>query len=90
MKLQWRSLSPGQLRRNKILSGYRERMERDLARAPPWAPPARLRELLLTFCMFHFDLGYVGGMSEVLAPLVSVCPDEAEAFWAFVAVMERV
>ncbi|XP_071276802.1 TBC1 domain family member 17-like isoform X2 [Agelaius tricolor] len=57
MKLQWRSLSPGQLRRNKILRGYQERMERDLARAPPWVSRSLLREVLLTHCMFHFDLG---------------------------------
>ncbi|XP_071276801.1 TBC1 domain family member 17-like isoform X1 [Agelaius tricolor] len=88
MKLQWRSLSPGQLRRNKILRGYQERMERDLARAPPWVSRSLLREVLLTHCMFHFDLGYVGGMSEVLAPLAGVVPDEAEAFWAFCSIME--
>ncbi|XP_068854925.1 TBC1 domain family member 17-like, partial [Aphelocoma coerulescens] len=90
MKLQWRSLSPGQLRRNSALRGYRERLERDLARAPPSVPPALLRDVLMTFCMFHFDLGYVRGMSELLAPLATVSPDEVEAFWGFCSVMEMV
>ncbi|XP_064557279.1 TBC1 domain family member 17-like, partial [Zonotrichia leucophrys gambelii] len=63
---------------------------RAVAEAPPWAPRSRLRELLLTHCMWHFDLGYVGGMSEVLAPLAETIPDEAEAFWAFCSVMGAV
>ncbi|XP_014118294.1 PREDICTED: TBC1 domain family member 17-like, partial [Pseudopodoces humilis] len=90
MKLQWRSLSPGQLRRNKILRGYQEQLERDLARSPPSVPPSLLRDVLMTFCMFNFDLGYVRGMSEVLTPLVSVSPEEVEAFWAFCSLMEMV
>ncbi|XP_066065548.1 TBC1 domain family member 17-like [Chamaea fasciata] len=90
MKLQWRSLSPGQLRRNKALRGYQEQLERDLRGASPAAAPALLRDVLLTFCMFHFDLGYVGGMVEVLTPLVSVTPDEVEAFWGFCSLMDMV
>ncbi|KAM6996788.1 TBC1 domain family member 17-like isoform 1-T4 [Passerculus sandwichensis] len=90
MKLQWRSLSPGQLRRNKILRGYQEKIDRDVSVAPPWVPRSLLRSVLLTHCMFHFDLGYVGGMSEVLGPLLGVIPDEAEAFWAFCSVMDSV
>ncbi|XP_023773624.1 TBC1 domain family member 17-like, partial [Cyanistes caeruleus] len=63
---------------------------RDLARSPPSVPPSLLRDVLMTFCMFNFDLGYVRGMSEVLTPLVSVSPEEVEAFWAFCSLMEMV
>ncbi|XP_065511441.1 TBC1 domain family member 17-like isoform X3 [Caloenas nicobarica] len=91
MKLQWRSLSPGQLQRNRVLRRYRQRLERDLARCPPDGPPrALLRDVLMTHCMFHFDLGYVRGMSEVLAPLLGVTPPEHEAFWGFCSIMEMV
>ncbi|XP_063177993.1 TBC1 domain family member 17-like isoform X2 [Chroicocephalus ridibundus] len=93
MKLQWVSLSPGQQRRNSPFRRYRRRLERDLARCHPHAPAAErrlLRDVLLTHCMFHFDLGYVRGMSEVLGPLLSVAPDEVEAFWGFSRLMELV
>ncbi|XP_064900503.1 TBC1 domain family member 17-like isoform X2 [Columba livia] len=91
MQLQWRSLSPGQLRRNRLLSTYRRRLERDLGRCPPHGPPrALLRDVLMTHCMFHFDLGYVRGMGEVLAPLLGVTPLEHEAFWGFCSIMEMV
>ncbi|GAB0202149.1 TBC1 domain family member 17-like [Grus japonensis] len=93
MKLQWRSLSPDQERRNRPLRRYRHRLERDLARCHPDVPPlerALLHDVLLTFCMYHFDLGYVRGMSEVLAPLLTVTPNEVEAFWGFCSIMEMV
>ncbi|XP_054664369.1 TBC1 domain family member 17-like isoform X3 [Grus americana] len=92
-ELQWRSLSPDQERRNRPLRRYRHRLERDLARCHPDVPPlerALLHDVLLTFCMYHFDLGYVRGMSEVLAPLLTVTPNEVEAFWGFCSIMEMV
>ncbi|KAM9591720.1 LOW QUALITY PROTEIN: TBC1 domain family member 17-like [Morphnus guianensis] len=93
MKLQWRSLSAGQQRRNRPLRRYRQRLERDLARChPDLTVPERLvlHDILMTYCMYHFDLGYVRGMSEVLAPLLAVTPDEVEAFWGFCSIMEMV
>ncbi|XP_069630873.1 LOW QUALITY PROTEIN: TBC1 domain family member 17-like [Haliaeetus albicilla] len=92
-ELQWRSLSAGQQRRNRPLRRYRQRLERDLARChPDLTVPERLllHDILMTYCMYHFDLGYVRGMSEVLAPLLAVTPDEVEAFWGFCSIMEMV
>ncbi|KAM6184281.1 LOW QUALITY PROTEIN: TBC1 domain family member 17-like [Sarcoramphus papa] len=34
--------------------------------------------------------GYVRGMSEVLAALLAVTPEEVEAFWGFCSIMEMV
>ncbi|XP_053908394.1 TBC1 domain family member 17-like isoform X2 [Cuculus canorus] len=93
MKLQWRSLSPGQQRRNSAFQRYRQRLERDLDRShPDVTDPERalLRDILLTYCMYHFDLGYVGGMSEILTPLLTVTPEEVGAFWGFCSLMEMV
>ncbi|XP_030366751.1 TBC1 domain family member 17-like isoform X2 [Strigops habroptila] len=93
MKLQWRSLSPGQLQRNRLLRRYRHRLERDLARCHRDASSqqrALLHDVLMTYCMYHFDLGYVRGMSELLPPLLCVTPDEVEAFWGFSSIMELV
>ena len=47
-----------------------------------------LRGLLLTYGMYHFDLGYCQGMSDVASLLLSVMDNEADAFWCFVQVMD--
>lgn len=49
-----------------------------------------MRDLLMTYCMYDFDLGYVQGMSDFLAPIMVVMNDEVDAFWAFVGLMKRV
>lgn len=64
-----------------------------------------LRNVLLAHVMWNFDLGYVQGMSDLAAPLLWVARTEvghpgqlsaeertaveAEAFWMFAALMER-
>ncbi|KAM3300909.1 hypothetical protein P3S67_015409 [Capsicum chacoense] len=48
-----------------------------------------LRDILLTNSFYNFDLGYCQGMSDLLSPILYVMEDEAEAFWCFVALMER-
>lgn len=49
----------------------------------------QLKEMLLTYNEYNQDLGYVQGMSDLLAPLYAVIQDDAMAFWAFQRFMER-
>ncbi|KAI9888940.1 MAG: GTPase activating protein [Vezdaea aestivalis] len=49
----------------------------------------QMKDMLLTYNEYNTDLGYVQGMSDLLAPLYAVMQDDAIAFWAFVAFMER-
>lgn len=44
----------------------------------------------MTYVMYNFDLGYVQGMSDLLAPILYVTQDEATAFWCFVGYMDMV
>lgn len=48
-----------------------------------------MKDMLLTYNEHNPDLGYVQGMSDLLAPLYAVMQDDAVAFWAFVGFMDR-
>jgi hypothetical protein len=48
-----------------------------------------MKDMLLTYNEFNPDLGYVQGMSDLLAPIYAVMQDDAVAFWAFVGFMDR-
>ncbi|CAF3389048.1 unnamed protein product [Rotaria sp. Silwood1] len=48
-----------------------------------------LHDVLMTYNMFNFDLGYVQGMNDLLSPILIVMDNEVDAFWCFVGLMER-
>jgi hypothetical protein len=49
----------------------------------------KLRNVLMTFTVMDFELGYVQGMNDLCAPVLEVVGDEALAFWCFKGFMER-
>ncbi|KAH7152064.1 rab-GTPase-TBC domain-containing protein [Dactylonectria estremocensis] len=49
----------------------------------------QMKEMLLTYNEYNKDLGYVQGMSDLLAPIYAVIQDDAVAFWGFQKFMER-
>ncbi|VDO94938.1 unnamed protein product [Soboliphyme baturini] len=48
-----------------------------------------LYEILMTYLMYNFDLGYVQGMSDFLSPIMVVMQDEVESFWSFVRFLQK-
>ncbi|OAA61247.1 GTPase activating protein [Niveomyces insectorum RCEF 264] len=49
----------------------------------------QLKDLLLTYNEYNRALGYVQGMSDLLAPIYAVVQDDALAFWGFQHFMDR-
>ncbi|XP_046448423.1 TBC1 domain family member 15-like [Daphnia pulex] len=99
MKLQWRSLSALQESRFASFKQRKDLIEKDVNRTDRTISyyagenntnVSTLRDVLMTYCLYDFDLGYVQGMSDLLAPLLFVLDDEVDAFWCFSAYMERV
>ncbi|KAF7637101.1 Rab-GAP TBC domain-containing protein [Meloidogyne graminicola] len=99
MKLQWVTITDDQASR---FSSYRDKkalVEKDVARTDRSHPffnqskPKHLEllhDLLMTYCMYDFDLGYVQGMSDFLSVLCVVLRKESDIFWCFVGLMEHV
>lgn len=49
----------------------------------------QMKDMLLTYNEYNRDLGYVQGMSDLLAPIYAIEQDDAVAFWGFTKFMER-
>ncbi|KAH6818459.1 RabGAP/TBC domain-containing protein [Perilla frutescens var. frutescens] len=98
IKKQWQSISPEQAKR---FTKFRERkglIDKDVVRTDRSLsfydgddnPNVYLmRDILLTYSFYNFDLGYCQGMSDLLSPILYVMRDESESFWCFVSLMER-
>ncbi|XP_065355514.1 TBC1 domain family member 15 [Calliphora vicina] len=99
MKAQWLSMTTIQ---EANFSGYRDRkcqIEKDVKRtdrsldyfAGEDNPNLlTLQGILMTYVMYNFDLGYVQGMSDLLAPILAILENEVDAFWCFVGFMDMV
>ncbi|CAL1265688.1 unnamed protein product [Larinioides sclopetarius] len=92
MKLQWKSFTSDQESRFSALRDRKSLIEKDVSRTDRTHPffegennanIQMLQEILMTYCMYNFDLGYVQGMSDLLSPMLVVMQDEVDAFWCF-------
>lgn len=99
MKRQWLSFSEQQ---ENNFSDYRDRkcqIEKDVKRTDRNLEYfegednpnlIKLQNILMTYIMYNFDLGYVQGMSDLLAPILMLMENEEDAFWCFVGFMDKV
>jgi TBC1 domain family member 15 len=49
-----------------------------------------LNNILMSYMMYNFDLGYVQGMSDLLSPILMLMNNEPDAFWCFAGFMDKV
>ncbi|KRX46068.1 TBC1 domain family member 15 [Trichinella murrelli] len=104
LREQWQLVDEDQASRWTDFRKYKDLIEKDVARTDRThsyyegaenANLTLLSCLLMTYMMYHFDLGYlfcigyVQGMSDLLSPLLMIFEDEVDAFWAFVHFMEK-
>jgi len=110
LKQQWTTISPAQEKRFGKWRERRKRIDKDVCRTDRSHPFFKneksqslkvLRNILLTYAMYNFDLGYCQGMSDLASPIVYVmmrdmkskdkarwAEVEAEAFWCFASLMD--
>lgn len=97
MKQQWKTISADQETRFTAFRDRKSLIEKDVNRTDRNHPfyegdhnanVSLLHDILMTYVMYNFDLGYVQGMSDLLAPILYVTQNEATAFWCFVGYMD--
>uniref|UniRef100_A0AC35TZJ2 Rab-GAP TBC domain-containing protein n=1 Tax=Rhabditophanes sp. KR3021 TaxID=114890 RepID=A0AC35TZJ2_9BILA len=95
----WMNMDEGVMNRFTLFKEYRSLIEKDVIRVDRSHPFFSqknvdhlqvMNDILTTYVMYNFDLGYVQGMSDYLATLMIVTNDEVDTFWCFVGLMERV
>ncbi|KAK7084318.1 hypothetical protein SK128_019598 [Halocaridina rubra] len=99
MKQQWKTITLDQESRFCAFKERKSLIEKDVSRTDRNHPffegehnpnVVLLHDILMTYVMYNFDLGYVQGMSDLLAPILYVTQNEATAFWCFVGYMDMV
>ncbi|XP_002737000.2 TBC1 domain family member 15-like [Saccoglossus kowalevskii] len=49
-----------------------------------------LRDILITFAVFHPDVGYAQGMNDIVSRFLIVFNSEVDAYWCFIKYMENI
>ncbi|EDO50033.1 predicted protein, partial [Nematostella vectensis] len=100
MKMQWQTISAKQEKRFAEFRERKQLVDKDVTRTDRTHPyyveketendnVRKLYDVLMTYCMYNFDLGYVQGMSDLLSPVLFLVENEVDAFWCFVGLMEK-
>ncbi|XP_066147309.1 TBC1 domain family member 15 [Euwallacea fornicatus] len=98
MKLQWKSFTKTQEDNFSDFAQRKSLIEKDVNRTDRnldfYAGDNNfnlqtLNDILMTYVMYNFDLGYVQGMSDLLSPILMLLETECESFWCFVGFMNK-
>ncbi|CAF0925791.1 unnamed protein product [Rotaria sordida] len=98
MKVQWKSISEQQKQKNTLFRDRESLIEKDVTRTDRTheyyegennVHVKLLHDILMTYNMYNFDLGYVQGMNDLLSPILVIMEDEIDTYWCFVGLMSR-
>lgn len=99
MKLQWKSISDEQKIKFTLMKERENLIEKDVQRTDRTHPffegdenqnLVMMKDILMTYNMYNFDLGYVQGMSDLLSPIMVIMENEVDSFWCFAGYMEKI
>lgn len=99
MKLQWKTINDEQKSKFALMKERESLIEKDVQRTDRTNEYFEgennpnlntMRDILMTYNMFNFDLGYVQGMSDLLAPIMTIMDNEVDSFWCFVGFMDKI
>lgn len=99
MKLQWKSISEEQKQKFSVMKERESLIEKDVQRTDRSQEffegddnqnLVMMKDILMTYNMFNFDLGYVQGMSDLLAPIMVIMENEVDSFWCFSGYMDKI
>jgi len=99
MKLQWKSISDEQKQKFTLMKERENLIEKDVQRTDRCQAYFEgdenqnlitMKDILMTYNMLNFDLGYVQGMSDLLAPIMVIMENEVDAFWCFSGFMNKI
>lgn len=99
MKLQWKSINEEQKSRFTLMKERENLIEKDVQRTDRCHEffegdenqnLVMMKDILMTYNMYNFDLGYVQGMSDLLAPIMVIMENEVDSFWCFSGYMDKI
>lgn len=99
LQQQWKMILPCQLKRHTLHRDREQLVQKDVLRtdralefyAGDNNPNVDvLYNMLMSYCQYNYDLGYVQGMSDLISPLHMLFKEEVLTFWAFVGYMDLV
>jgi hypothetical protein len=99
MKLQWKSISDEQKTKFSLMKERENLIEKDVQRTDRTHSffegdtnqnLVMMKDILMTYNMYNFDLGYVQGMSDLLAPIMVIMDNEVDSFWSFAGFMDKI
>ena len=99
MKLQWKSITDEQKLKFSLMRERENLIEKDVQRTDRTHSFFEgddnenlliMKDILMTYNMFNFDLGYVQGMSDLLAPIMVIMENEVDSFWSFAGFMNKI
>eukprot|EP00871_Galdieria_phlegrea_P004778 jgi/Galph1/5300/GphlegSOOS_G3922.1 len=105
LKSQWGTIFPEQEMNYKEFRERKDLIEKDVIRTDrnvsifqdnDSSATRDMKEILLTYSFYHFDIGYCQGMSDMLAPIMYVFYSSSEenrhvlSFWCFCGLMQRI
>ncbi|KAL7718927.1 Rab-GAP TBC domain-containing protein [Entamoeba marina] len=97
IKIQWENILPEQFDNWKELKQHFDQIDKDVSRTDKHHDKfsdiknvQTLTNVLRTYCMFNYNVGYGQGMNDLCSLLIEITQEESSVFWLFKYVMDIV